>query len=78
MYRSPKVIEMRKIVTSKLKNLFKKYIDDPSYLPCEWKQKSDLASNKTDLARVIADYISGMTDRYALTQHSKVFDKEYP
>ena len=32
---------------------------------------------QTDLARVVADYISGMTDRYALTQHSKVFDKEY-
>ena len=75
MYRSPKVIEMRKIVTFKLKNLFKKYINDPSYLPSEWKQKSDLSSNKTDLARVVADYISGMTDRYALTQHSKVFEK---
>ena len=76
MYRSPKVIEMRKIVTFKLKNLFKKYIDDPSYLPFEWRQKSYLASNQTELARVVADYISGMTDRYALTQHSKVFGKE--
>ena len=75
MYRSHKVIEMRKIVTFKLKNLFKKYINDPSYLPSEWKKKSDLSSNKTDLARVVADYISGMTDRYALTQHSKVCEK---
>ena len=77
MYRSPEVIEMRKIVTLKLKNLFKKYINDPSYLPSEWKEKSDLSSNKTDLARVVADYISGMTDRYALTQHSKVFENKY-
>ena len=77
MYRSPKVIEMRKIVTFKLKNLFKKYINDPSYLPSEWKHKSNLSSNKSDLARVVADYISGMTDRYALTQHSKVFEKKY-
>ena len=77
MYRSPKVIEMRKIVTFKLKNLFKKYIDDPSYMPSDWKQKSNMASNKIELARLVADYISGMTDRYALTQHSKVFDKEY-
>ena len=77
MYRSPQVIEMRKIVTFKLKNLFKKYIDDPSYLPSDWKQKSDLASNKTELARLVADYISGMTDRYALTQHGKLFHKEY-
>ena len=77
MYRSPEVIEMRKIVTFKLKNLFKKYIDDPSYMPSDWKQKSYMASNKIELARLVADYISGMTDRYALTQHSKVFDKEY-
>jgi len=77
MYRSSEVIEMRKIVTFKLKNLFKKYIDDPSYLPSDWKQKSYLASNKTELARLVADYISGMTDRYALTQHGKVFDREY-
>ena len=75
MYRSPKIIEMRKIVTFKLKSLFKKYIDNPSYLPSEWKQKYDLSSNKTDLARVVADYISGMTDRFALTQHSKLFEK---
>ena len=78
MYRSPEVIEMRKLVTFKLKNLFKKYIDDPSCLPFDWKQKSDLASNKTELARLVADYISGMTDRYALTQYGKVFDKENP
>jgi dGTPase len=76
MYRSPEVIEMRKMVTFKLKNLFKKYIDDPSYLPSDWKKKSYLSSNKTELARLVADYISGMTDRYALTQHDKVFDKE--
>jgi dGTP triphosphohydrolase len=30
------------------------------------------------LARLVADYISGMTDRYALAQHRKVFGKELP
>ena len=76
MYRAPKVIEMRKIVTIKLQNLFKKYIDNPDYLPSDWKQKSDLISNKTDLARLVADYISGMTDRYALNQHNNLFEKK--
>jgi dGTPase len=76
MYRAPKVIEMRKIVTIKLQNLFKKYIDNPDYLPSDWKQKSDLISNKTDLARLVADYISGMTDRYALNQHNTLFEKK--
>ena len=73
MYRSPKVVEMRKIVSLKLRKLFKKYIDDPTYLPSDWKQKTDLASNKTARARLVADYISGMTDRYALTQYDKLF-----
>ena len=73
MYRSPEVVEMRKIVSLKLQKLFKKYIDDPTYLPSDWKQKTDLASNKTARARLVADYISGMTDRYALTQYDKLF-----
>ena len=76
MYRAPKVIEMRKIVTIKLQNLFKKYIDNPDYLPSDWKQKSDRISNKTDLARLVADYISGMTDRYALNQYNTLFEKK--
>ena len=73
MYRSPKVLEMRKTVSLKLHELFKRYIDDPSYLPSDWKQKTDLASSKTARARLVADYISGMTDRYALTQYDKLF-----
>ena len=74
MYRAPKVVEMRKIVTIKLQNLFKKYFDDPSFLPSDWKLKSDFTTSETDLARMVADYISGMTDRYALNQYSKLFE----
>ena len=73
MYRSPKVVEMRKVVTVKLQNLFKKYFDDPSFLPSDWKLKSEFTTSETDLARMVADYISGMTDRYALNQYSKLF-----
>ena len=74
MYRAPKVVEMRKVVTIKLQNLFKKYFDDPSFLPADWKLKSDFTTSKTDLARMVADYISGMTDRYALNQYSQLFE----
>jgi len=74
MYRSPKVVEMRKVVTVKLQNLFKKYFDDPSFLPSDWKLKSEFTTSETDLARMVADYISGMTDRYALNQYSKLFE----
>ena len=78
MYRAPKVVEMRKVVTIKLQNLFKKYFDDPSFLPSEWKLKTDFTNSETDLARMVADYISGMTDRYALNQYSKLFKVNIP
>ena len=78
MYRAPKVVEMRKVVTIKLQNLFKKYFDDPSFLPADWKLKSDFTTSKTDLARMVADYISGMTDRYALNQYSQLFEVDNP
>lgn len=78
MYRAPKVVEMRKVVTIKLQNLFKKYFDDPSFLPSDWKLKSDFTTSETDLARMVADYISGMTDRYALNQYSKLFEVDNP
>ena len=74
MYRSPKVVAMRKVVTIKLQYLFKKYFDDPSFLPSDWKLRSDFTTSETDLARMVADYISGMTDRYALNQYSKLFE----
>ena len=78
MYRAPKVVEMRKVVTIKLQNLFKKYFDDPSFLPSDWKLKSDFTTSETDLARMVADYISGMTDRYALNQYSQLFEVDNP
>ena len=78
MYRAPKVVEMRIVVTIKLQILFKIYFDDPSFLPADWKLKSDFTTSKTDLARMVADYISGMTDRYALNQYSQLFEVDNP
>ena len=57
---------------------FKKYFDDPSFLPSDWEPKSDFTTSETDLARMVADYISGMTDRYALNQYSQLFEVDNP
>ncbi len=45
-----------------------------NWLPADWREAYDNAGpNRTDKARVIADYISGMTDLYAQTLFSRLF-----
>ena len=50
--------------------LFNAFIEDPSMLPFETQAK--LASE--DLHRVVCDYIAGMTDRYAIKEHERLFN----
>ena len=45
---------------------------DPDTLPTEWRHEAESVT-ETDRARLIADYIAGMTDRYALVEHDRLF-----
>ena len=51
--------------------LFRAFIDDPRLLPPQYQAKADM-----DRARAVADYISGMTDRYAMREHRRLFAVE--
>ena len=59
----------RKVISE----LFTLYIKEPECLPTEWFRKAG-ESNTEVTARVVADFIAGMTDRYAFREHSKLFD----
>lgn len=62
MYRHPQVIEVREEMTDILRQLFHRFMETPDLLPEGWHpDKDDFAR-----ARLVADYVSGMTDRYAL------------
>ncbi|WP_306045389.1 deoxyguanosinetriphosphate triphosphohydrolase [Nioella sp. MMSF_3534] len=69
MYRAPSVVEMRSRVTRVVEELFPLYMARPELLPEEWKQDVEAARDETARARLVADYIAGMTDRFALQQH---------
>jgi dGTPase len=45
----------------------------PADLPEEWRE--GIGTNDSDYSRRIADYIAGMTDRYALIEHAKYFNE---
>ncbi|CRK74065.1 deoxyguanosinetriphosphate triphosphohydrolase [Nereida ignava] len=68
MYRAPEVVEMRKRVTRVVEGLFPLYMARPELLPKEWAEDVAAATQDVERARLVADYIAGMTDRFALAQ----------
>ena len=74
MYRHYKVNRMSSKARRVVNDLFGYYMAEPECLPTEWRQKAE-AVDEMKKARLIADFIAGMTDRYALLEHKKLFDE---
>ncbi len=72
MYRAPDVVEMRAQVTQVIDDLFPLFMSDTSLLPKQWRKDVEEARDETALARIVADYIAGMTDRFALQEHARL------
>lgn len=72
MYRHYKVNRMMGQGARVVRELFSLFITDPDLLPTEHRDKCDL-QDETVTARVICDYISGMTDQFAIREHEKLF-----
>ena len=73
MYRHPRVNRMTNKAGRVIKDLFQLFMNEPSLLPLNWQSKLvDL--NETAHARVVTDYIAGMTDRFALEEHKRQFN----
>jgi dGTPase len=72
MYRHPAVVEMRRHVTQAINDLFPIFMADPSHLPKQWRKDLAEVKSETDLARIVSDYISGMTDRFAIQEHARL------
>jgi dGTPase len=70
MYRHPNVRKVRDEADAIVRRLFKAYFSDPSAMPPEWTAKADAQGR----ARAVADYIAGMTDRFAIAEHARLFD----
>ncbi|RFP89388.1 deoxyguanosinetriphosphate triphosphohydrolase [Rhodobacteraceae bacterium 63075] len=74
MYRAPSVIEMRAEAGRIVTGLFETYMSDPALMPGEWQQApaAQNADSKTALARQVSDYLSGMTDRFAIEEYRRL------
>jgi dGTPase len=73
MYRHRDVMEKRKGAERILRSLFAAYFDRPGEMPEGWRDKlSDAAPFVR--ARHVADFLAGMTDNYAISEHRRLFD----
>ena len=77
MYRHYKVNRARSQAKRIVKSLFELFFSEPETLPPEWRARYEDA-DEARLARVVCDYIAGMTDRYAMREYRRLFDVEFP
>ena len=77
MYNHYKVL--RRWVKGKeiLQDLFKLFVSQPKCLPTEWYHLTK-GPNTPETARIVIDYIAGMTDRYAIEEHQRIYNLYHP
>ena len=74
MYKHYEINRMTSKAKRIVSDLFKIYSQEADCLPNEWKLNYDMAKNSFARHRIIADYIAGMTDRFAINEHKKLYD----
>jgi dGTPase len=72
MYRAPSVMDMRARTAEVVADLFPLYMARPDLLPRDWADDVAAADGEAELARIVADYVSGMTDRFALKEWQRL------
>jgi dGTPase len=73
LYQHPQVYRVMQKAKRVLRELFAAYMDDPQLLPPQACQGADLG-HEAARAQVVADYIAGMTDRFAIDEWERLFD----
>ncbi len=71
-YRHYRVVRMAVKAERLLRALFAAHVAEPRQLAPDLQARA--AANPADLARIVCDYIAGMTDRYAIQEHARLFD----
>lgn len=77
LYRHYRVHRMTKKAADVISALFEAFMDDPNILPPEFRQHCNRLKETmgdSGIARGVADYIAGMTDRYAIVEYERIFN----
>jgi dGTPase len=76
MYRHPQIVRVRGAAAGVVGDIFAAFLRDPALMPDEWAAAAAALApaDEARRARLVCDYIAGMTDRYALIEHARLFD----
>jgi dGTPase len=75
LYNHPKVKEVMDEARATLRMLFEAYMNDPTLLPAEHQavaSRGEADAGTRGRARVVADYVAGMTDRFAFMERGRI------
>ncbi|WP_411837010.1 deoxyguanosinetriphosphate triphosphohydrolase [Paracoccus sp. ME4] len=72
MYRAPSVVVERTHATRMLNDLFPLFLSEPDRLPDQWRDVAVGLNDPVERARLVLDYVAGMTDRYAIAEHQRL------
>ena len=73
LYQHYRVNRMTAKAQRIIKELFAVFLDDIRLMPDEFQARALQDASQMDKARAVADYIAGMTDRYAIKEHQRLF-----
>jgi len=74
VYRYWRVLRMGAKAERVIRELFTAFTDRPGLLPPQYQAMIEDRDDPAAVARTVADYVSGMTDRYAIDEYAKLFD----
>jgi len=77
VYRHHRVLRMTSKARRVLTELFNSFFNDINLMPAEHRDgalRAEKEGGKAGRARTVADYVAGMTDRYAILEHRRLFD----
>ncbi|HLB84619.1 MAG TPA: hypothetical protein VJK00_07800, partial [Steroidobacteraceae bacterium] len=77
LYRNFRVLRMTNKARRVMRELFEALMEDIDLMPVEHQESArrmEAETSRAGRARAVADYIAGMTDRYALLEHRRLFD----
>ena len=68
LYRHPQVVDTTTRAQQVVRELFAAYLEDPAQMP-------EAHARRSNTARAVADYLAGMTDRFAAREHERLTGK---
>ncbi|HEU4381517.1 MAG TPA: deoxyguanosinetriphosphate triphosphohydrolase [Hyphomicrobiaceae bacterium] len=71
VYRHPRVMHVMRGAEQIVADLFARYLAEPDAMPAPWRTAD---AKERERATVVADFVAGMTDRYAINEHRRLFD----